>query len=282
MANINIWKTDVNFNPIPITIDSVYGIDVDVNYSSIGSFTGDLLSLFNNYQTEIVDNSATSPKWFEVCFKRPICSDKIVLCSKTNNFSNVKITFLGASNSEISVIDDSANDEKYHCKSYEYVPVTFIKLKVEFFTTDGVSIAGLCLNKTLHIISSIHGLDNKTSLITPVKTTDGNLLIEGIVRVKNPSNQTIYPATEEKQEIIIGKLNIGDYMSNDIDDTEPNIMYVGKEKIKSGDWLILKLDMVNGISIRYASHLNNNNYTTYTDAWADRTILTYSYLREVL
>jgi hypothetical protein len=272
VTNINIWKTDPLLNPIATTNDSVYGVDIDSENSNTGTFFGNILTLFNDYQTEIVDNSDISPKWFEICFKRPICSDKIVLCSKTNNFSNVKITFLDASNSEIRIIDDSDNDEKYHCKDYHFTPLTFIKIKIEFYTTDGVTIAGICLNKTLHVSAQLSG----------VKTDDGNLVVEGVVKVKDTSNQIINPATEDKQDEIINKLILKDYITNDIDDYSiDNVMYIGKEK-KDGTWFLLKIDMTNGTIIRGATEINNPTYTTYIDAWADRTILTYSYLREVL
>ena len=287
-ANINIVKTDVQ-RPIAVSIDSVYGIDIDTDNSTIGTFSGSILSLFNDYQEEIADSSVASPKWFEICFKRPICSDKIVLCSKTNNFSNCLITFLDASDNVIATIDDSDNNEKYNCKDFHFVPLTFIKLRVEFHTTDGVTIAGICLNKTLHVSAQLFGFSDKTGLLTPVTTDDGSLDVQGVLKLKDSSNQMINPATIEKQEIIIekqeeilDKLNIGDYYTNDIDNfSEVDIMYIGKEK-RDGTWLIMRIDMVNGTVIRGANIVNNSTYENYSTAWDNRLSLNYDYLKNVL
>lgn len=68
---------------------------------------------------------------------------------------------------------------------------------------------------------------------------------------------------------------LGQYQTNDTSNTELSPYYVGKED-DDGDWFVMKVTTTAGaISIRYASHKNNNSYTTYSTAWTDRTSLTY-------
>ena len=89
-------------------------------------------------------------------------------------------------------------------------------------------------------------------------------------------------ATETKQDEIIKKLLMGDYVTNDVDDySEDNVLYVGKENIE-GKWIIMKIDMNSGIVIRGASEVNNPTVTSYADAWSNRLTLNYGYLREVI
>jgi len=79
------------------------------------------------------------------------------------------------------------------------------------------------------------------------------------------------------------EININsDYLTNDLDDySETNITYVGQEK-KDGTWLILKIDENTGTVIRGASQKNNSSYSSYSNAWTNRTSLTYTYLKDVL
>ena len=92
------------------------------------------------------------------------------------------------------------------------------------------------------------------------------------------------PDQQEINQTIINKLGLGDYFTNDIDSvTEERVTYIGKEKL-DGSWLIMRMDeTIEGLTlIRYASAKNNPSYTTYSNAWSNRTSLNYSYLREVL
>ena len=96
-----------------------------------------------------------------------------------------------------------------------------------------------------------------------------------------PQNYIFNKVFEESKNTI-RIIDTNNYYTNDLDDyTEENIMYVGKEK-NDGTWLIMKLDMTSGIIIRGASSINNSTYSTYTDAWNNRTSLIYDYLKEVL
>lgn len=281
MTNVNIIHYTAQ-EPLPISLDSVYEIDIDENNSNIGTFSGTITSIVNDYQNEISDTSSTSPKWFLISLQRPISADKISIFSKTSDFSNTKISLIDAQGNDIKTINDSSNNTKYNYHTYVFEPCTFLQIKVEFYTTDSISIAGLSITKTLHVMARISGINDTTGLLENVKVNNGQLIITGEVGVKDTSQNDINPATLEKQEEIIDKLGLGDYYTNDIDDySETNIMYIGKEK-EDGTWLILKIDMNSGTVIRGATETNNAAYTTYSDAWSNRLSLTYGYLKDVI
>ena len=52
--------------------------------------------------------------------------------------------------------------------------------------------------------------------------------------------------------------------------------YVGKEDAR-GEWLVMKIvTSGSNMTLTYATTKNNPTYTSYNDAWGDRTLLTYS------
>ena len=78
---------------------------------------------------------------------------------------------------------------------------------------------------------------------------------------------------------VVGTMNrittnaMGDYGTNDIIESG-GYTYVGKESA-SGSWIIQRIDKSSGTSIRYATELNNDTITSYTDAWAGIESLVY-------
>lgn len=156
--------------PLPVDGDSVYAKDVDIDNSDIGTFTGDLLSLFYNYREEISDITASNPKTYTIHFKRPISSNQIGIGSLTGNFSNVKIQLKDLAGTVRTVIDDSANDTKYTSNVYAFTKNVFIEIVVEFFTSDAVKISGMYIPKSQsRSITSIDGFISPTnSTMTPI------------------------------------------------------------------------------------------------------------------
>jgi len=86
-------------------------------------------------------------------------------------------------------------------------------------------------------------------------------------------------ATSAKQDDIIA--NTKPYGTNNIDEASSTLTYVGKED-KDGVWVIQKIDTSSGTSITYATQTNNPTYTSYSDAWTDRSLLVYSQYSEAL
>lgn len=146
-------------NPLPTDGDSVYCKDLDIPNSDIGTFTGDICGLFNDYHTEFVDTSTNNPKTFTIHLKRPLTSNKIGIGSLTGNFSNVKIFLKDLAGTVRQFVDDSANDAKLTSNLYEFTTNTFIEAVFEFYTTDAVKISGLFIPKSIsRTITSIDGI----------------------------------------------------------------------------------------------------------------------------
>jgi hypothetical protein len=154
---------DVQF-PLAVDGDSVYSKDIDSASSSIGTFTGDVLSLFNDYGTEITDTSGTNPKTFTIAFERPIKSNTIAFGSQTGNFSNVKIQLKDLAGTVRVTIDDSTNNTDYTSNVYAFTTNVFIEAVIEFHTTDPVKISGMYVPKVQsRAISAIDGYVSETN-----------------------------------------------------------------------------------------------------------------------
>lgn len=149
-------------NPLPADGDSIYAKDIDIENSDIGTFegtNGDLLTLFNNYNVEIVDTSATNPKTFAIRLERPVTSNKIGIGSQTGNFSNVKVFLKDLAGNVRQYFDDSASDTKHTSNLYEFTSNTFIEVIIEFHTADAVKISGMYIPKSQERhISAIDGI----------------------------------------------------------------------------------------------------------------------------
>lgn len=201
-------------HPLSVDGDSVYAKDIDISGSSIGTFTGEAISLFNDYDVEITDTTVTNPKTFTLRFNRPISTNQVAFGSKTGDLSNVKIQFKDMGGVVRGEIDDSANDTKYTSNFYQYLTpagvigkIVFIEMVVEFHTTDAVKLNGGFIPKLAQNESLIMGYDDSTGYPTYAKFDNGEFIIGGKIGLKDTSNNNINPATEDKQDNIITQLS---------------------------------------------------------------------------
>ena len=153
LADINIQ------NPLPSDGDSIYEKDIDTNNSSIGSFTGTIISLFNDLTTLVTDVSSTNPKHFTVQLKRPLKTGQLNISTQTGNYSNVKIIFYDASGAIRYTHDDSTNNTKYTKNTYDFLPITISKFKIEFHTTDTINAGFIFVQKSIATVSRIQGIN---------------------------------------------------------------------------------------------------------------------------
>lgn len=161
--------------PLSVDGDSVYSKDIDYLNSTIGTFSGSVLSLFDNYLVENIDTSATNPKTINIILNRPIRSNKIGIGSRTGNFSNVKIELKDFSGTTRTILDDSSNSTKYSSFVYQFIENVFIEATITFHTIDPVKINGLYIPKVqLRAISSIDGFISETN------SSETNLLANGV------------------------------------------------------------------------------------------------------
>lgn len=65
------------------------------------------------------------------------------------------------------------------------------------------------------------------------------------------------------------------YGTNNVDKNDNGVVYEGLEDC-DGNWQVVSISQDGGVtSNRYANIRNNAIYTNYTDAWTNRTTLTY-------
>ncbi|MCK5019403.1 MAG: hypothetical protein KAS32_20260 [Candidatus Peribacteraceae bacterium] len=160
--------------PLQVDGDSIYSKDIDSANSDIGTFTGDILTLFNDYGTEITDTTATNPKTYTIHFDRPIKSNTVAFGSQTGDFSNVKIQLKDLAGTVRTIIDDSASDTKHTSNVYSFTTNVFIEAVIEFHTDDAVKISGMYIPKVQsRAISAIDGHVSETNTTEEVLGIDG-------------------------------------------------------------------------------------------------------------
>ena len=159
-------------NPFSVDGDTIYEKDIDVSGSATGTFTGNIVDLFNSFGADIlIDNSATNPKTFTITFNRPVTTNEIGFASTSGDFSNVKIQLQDTSDTTRVTIDDSANDTKFTGNIYQFVKTTFIKAVIEFHTVDTVSLSSSFIPKIQsRAISAIDGYISETNSSTSILT----------------------------------------------------------------------------------------------------------------
>ena len=145
-------------NPFETKDQSVYPDDVKSSLNNNGTFTGDLLTLFNNLDDSITDVSATNPKYFEIFLERPQRTGSVGLIAKTGSFSNVKIIFKDRQGTVISTVDDSTNNTAYTSHKYtESYPENACCIRFEFHTANSITLSFVYLRKIDTVNANIQG-----------------------------------------------------------------------------------------------------------------------------
>lgn len=163
--------------PLAVDGDSVYVKDLDLDLSSIGTFTGTIESLFSNYYSEITDETATAIKSYTLVFVRPVSCSSVGMASQTGDFSNVVLKFQTSSGQIEYLLDDSGNNTKYKAWRYPIEPQTFDTLVIEFHTSDFVKISGMAIQKDVTTVSRMQALKPNGTVTSIDATAGGNLKV---------------------------------------------------------------------------------------------------------
>jgi len=142
-------------NPLQVDSDSVHFADIDIERSSIVGFSGNILSLFDNLHTEIVNaDEELNPKTVLVHFKRTVQAFFIGLgSSEGGNFSNVKIIGLLSGMSETVLFDGSGDSTEKTSQKFNIQNSDLNALRIEFHTTYPISLTNLFIPKIQPVIS---------------------------------------------------------------------------------------------------------------------------------
>ena len=176
-------------NPLPTDGDSVYCKDIDQVNSDIGDFTGNICTLFDNYQgnnvAASVGGGGANPKSFLIVLNRPIISSTIGVGSPNTSISNAKLTLKGLDGSIIKIVDLSDNNTKKGVEIFQFDQKAFIEILIEFHTDDEVTIGGALITKTQSVsIDAINGvISDDNSSDTPLLANTE--FVGGIIDTKN-------------------------------------------------------------------------------------------------
>jgi hypothetical protein len=99
--------------PLTVSSDSVFEVDIDQENSSSDGFTGgEVIDLFNDRNTTIVNATASNPKTIIITLKRPVQTNILGFSTATGSFSNTKIDAQigqGVDAITVTLVDESAD-----------------------------------------------------------------------------------------------------------------------------------------------------------------------------
>lgn len=197
---------------------------------------------------------------------------------------NVIVTALGTLEKEIKKLK---LDPKIQVEA-PVIPAPVVT--VEKTPSPTVNVAAPDLSEFKRIMAFLESLDAKHPLA--VRLSDGKAFYKAIDRLgelytanteppfQDIRNQSARPMVNRNGEL---QVTISDtWDGNDVDKASSTVTYAGEESV-DGKWRVRKITKSGNItSIRHATIRNNPDYTSYEDAWADRTSLTFDYAREAL
>lgn len=149
--------------PFPVDGDSVYVKDLNLDNSDINDFSGEIQTLFNDYQANNVAASVggggVNPKSFTIVLERPLISSIIGFGSPDTSLSNGKIILKGLDGGVLRTIDQSTDSTKRGVMFFTFEQTAFIEIEVSFATADEVSVGGCYIPKSTYTtIGAIDGL----------------------------------------------------------------------------------------------------------------------------
>jgi hypothetical protein len=165
-------------NPMPSNIDSVYLQDVDITHSDNGTFSGGIADYFNDLFSVQSDVSATNPKTIKIWFKHSIQLWSLGFgCNESGkNFSNIKIKLFGSDEFIRETVDDSANNEKFTSKTYDFASSKANGVILEFHTTDEVCLSNLIIWKATNVNAQLIAANENTGFAVPITASPNNNL----------------------------------------------------------------------------------------------------------
>lgn len=149
-------------HPLPVDGDSVYEKDIDQSNSTSTDFTGgEVIDLFNDRYTVLVNSTVTNPKEIVIEFKRPIQTSILGFGTTSGTFSNTKV--IATLGSGIDAVDYTLLDESTDATAKSVIlppipPLTITKLTIQFHTANTCSLSTIGISKSSQTISRIQGI----------------------------------------------------------------------------------------------------------------------------
>lgn len=172
-------------NPITTGECCVYAKDVWAEESDIGGFSGAIADIFDNLHSVISNASSDNPKEILIHFQRTVVTNAVGLGAYAGNFSNVKI--LGGNSGGIfsTLLDESASSTKHTSRKFQ-LPVTegFNAIKIQFHTSDAVSLSNCVILKTSSVVARLQAV-KPTGTVTDINATNGGNLKVSLEELEN-------------------------------------------------------------------------------------------------
>jgi len=161
-------------HPLPTDGDTVYAKDVWVAESDMGNFSGEPTDIVDNLHSIIVDETTDAIKHLLIHFNRTVPSTGLALGAVSGNFSNVKV-YAGVSGFEVLVVDESLVDTKRTTYGWDLDVVGFNYMRLEFHTTDTVTLSNLFFAKAITTVSRIQGRRDDGTFATATLSNSNRL-----------------------------------------------------------------------------------------------------------
>lgn len=149
-------------HPLSISGDTVYEMDVDQTRSTSVGFTGgEVIDLFNDRYSVLVNSTATNPKEIVIEFKRPVQTNILGFGTTSGTFSNTKMIAtlgVGADAIDYPILDESTDPTPKSIILPPVPPLTITKLTIQFHTANTCSVSTVGVSKSTQTISRIQGV----------------------------------------------------------------------------------------------------------------------------
>ena len=167
-------------NPVPISQDSIFATDIDVNNSDVGNFSGLITDFFDSLKTVSEDATSNNPKILKIWFNRTIQTSSFGFgCDDLNgSFSNIVIKALG-SGEEVRYTKDLSNDNtKRNSYLVELPPLALNGVQIEFHTSDSICLSNLIIFKSNNNISRLKAVSELTEEVEDINSFRGALKVD--------------------------------------------------------------------------------------------------------
>ena len=178
-------------NPLSISSDSIYSMDLDLDYCDNGGFSGTVSSYFDSLKLVNSDASATNPKSIKLWFNRTIQTHTIGFgCDDlTKSFSNIKLSFLGSGEEVRFVWDGSADSTKRNSYLVELPALAANGVIIEFYTADEIGLSNIFVAKFNDTFAQLSATKDDDTVVAVSATDSGNLRVtdaeSGLAIAKN-------------------------------------------------------------------------------------------------
>ena len=165
--------------PLSTSADSIYSMDLDLDYCDNGGFSRTVSNYFEDLKTVNVDASATNPKSIKLWFNRTIQTHTIGFgCDDlTKSFSNIKLSFLGSGEEVRYTWDGSADSTKRNSYLVDLPSLAANGVLIEFYTADEIALSNIYIAKFNDVFAQLSAAKDDDTVVAVTATNSGNLRV---------------------------------------------------------------------------------------------------------